>query len=234
MMHFLFKIYTSFKRMQLKTIKSFGKNNFYDLKITICDLNPEIADVLGRVFAKEDHIEILQGDILNLSADALLSPANSFGDMGGGLDKSIDDFFQGEAQQKVQELIQDKYFGEMPVGVAEVLTMNYRQFPYLIVAPTMRIPGNISKSIHAYLAMRAALIAILQHNQAQTDKIRHIALPCLCTGVGGMPYQESAEQMHTAMHQILSGNWRQVIHPAVAPYALGAKWCLSEKLNKFG
>jgi O-acetyl-ADP-ribose deacetylase (regulator of RNase III) len=30
--------------------------------------------------------------VLHCKADAVVSPANSFGDMGGGLDKALDDF----------------------------------------------------------------------------------------------------------------------------------------------
>lgn len=222
------------KKMQVKTLKRFGNvSDDRDLKISICDQNPEIAARFAEVFATEARVEVLQGNILHLTADALVSPANSFGDMGGGLDKAIDDFFKGEAQRKVQYLIRTEFFGEMPVGVARVLEMHHARFPYLIVAPTMRIPGNVGKTIHAYLAMRAILAAILTHNFTASRKIKSIAVSSLCTGVGGMPYMEAAEQMLTAIHTILDEDWKLAVHPAVAPYALGPRWTREEKLNKY-
>jgi O-acetyl-ADP-ribose deacetylase (regulator of RNase III) len=230
----LFRIYSFVQRMKVETVKPFGKNiGKEELKISICDTNKDIAKVFSEIFAKEERVEISCGNILNLTASALISPANSFGDMGGGLDKAIDDFYEGEAQKKVQQHIQQDFFGELPVGVASILKMNYLQFPFLIVAPTMRIPGNVGKTINAYLAMRAILVAVLKYNDATSEKINHIALPSLCTGVGGMPFLEAGEQMSTAISTILNGDYKKVVHPAIAPYVLGAKWVLPDKLNRF-
>jgi O-acetyl-ADP-ribose deacetylase (regulator of RNase III) len=226
----LSKLYRFVNKMQVHTHKPFGKElGKNELKISICDQNKEIATVFARIFAAENNVEILCGNLLNLIGDAVVSPANSFGDMGGGVDKAIDDFFAGEAQRKVQQHIQTAFYGEIPVGVASILPMNSQQFPFLIIAPTMRIPGNVSKTIHAYLAMRAVLVAVLQHNQLATKPIRHVILTSMCTGVGGMPFVEAAEQMRTALSSIIHETYKQVVHPAMAPYALGAKWILSEK-----
>ncbi|MDJ1484294.1 macro domain-containing protein [Cytophagaceae bacterium YF14B1] len=220
--------------MRLTIHKPFGKGLAdQEVKISICDTNPDIAQIFAEVFADEKRIEVIQGNILNLTADALVSPANSFGDMSGGLDKVIDDFYNGEAQRKAQQYIRHHYFGELPVGMAGILEMKKQPYPHLIIAPTMRIPGNVGKTINAYLAMRAILQAVLIHNFNHEEKIRHIALPSLCTGIGGMPYQEAAEQMFTAIHSILDEDWKLVVHPAMAPYALGPRWALSEKMNKF-
>jgi O-acetyl-ADP-ribose deacetylase (regulator of RNase III) len=50
--------------------------------------------------------------------------------------------------------------GELLVGQAMVLETGDRQIPFLISAPTMRIPTNfnIDTSVNAYLAMKAILI----------------------------------------------------------------------------
>ena len=221
-----------FKRMQVNTVKPFGKEMDLDVpRISICDTNREITAVFARVFAGEANVEVRHGNLLHLTAGALVSPANSFGDMGGGLDKAIDNFFGGQAQTRVQAHIREAFLGEMPVGVAAILPMSHGQFPFLIVAPTMRIPGYAGKTINAYLAMRAILVAVTRHNQTHAGKIRHIAVPSLCTGVGGMPYGEAAEQMHAAVENVLKGRYQPIVHPAMAPYATGAKWTWSEKSN---
>lgn len=228
------KLYYALKRMQVKTLKPIDKSlEAKDIKISICDQNQEIAHTFAEIFSAEKRVEILQGNILHITAHALVSPANSFGDMSGGLDKAIDDFFDGDAQRKIQNQIRSEFFGEIPVGTATLLEMHHTQFPYLIVAPTMRIPGNVGKSIHAYLAMRAILITVLKHNFTHTTPIQSIAVSSLCTGVGGMPYVEAAEQMLSAIHSILDEDWKLVVHPAMAPYSLGARWVRDEKLNKY-
>ncbi len=219
--------------MQVKTVKPFGREMDKEaLRISICDTNGDIARVFAGVFAGEANVEILHGDILRLTAGALVSPANSFGDMSGGVDKAIDDFFGGQAQKTVQAHIREAFFGEIPVGVASILPMPHRQFPFLVVAPTMRTPGYAGKTINAYLAMRAVLVAVTRHNRSVAARIDHIALPSLCTGVGGMPFLEAAEQMHAALENVLKGGYQSVLHPAQAPYVLGAKWTWSGKAKE--
>jgi O-acetyl-ADP-ribose deacetylase (regulator of RNase III) len=224
------KLHRYFKGMQVEKLKSFGKSlGENELRISICDQNKDVATIFAQIFKEEERIEILCGDLLNISADCIVSPANSFGDMGGGLDKAIDDFFSGKAQTYVQRHIQAEYFGELPVGVASVLSMDSKDYPFLIIAPTMRIPGNVGKSINAYLAMRAILVAVIKHNRFSTPKIKHILMSSLCTGVGGMPYEEAGEQMLKATTNILDEIYKTIVHPAIAPYVLGAKWMLSNK-----
>jgi O-acetyl-ADP-ribose deacetylase (regulator of RNase III) len=87
----------------------------------------------------------------------------------------------------------------------------------------MRVPGNIKDSIHAYLAMRAILVAITQWNR-QNPPIRSVAIPSLGTGVGGMYYETAAEQMRTAYEMIVNEQWRNIVHPMIAPYAGQKKW----------
>ena len=172
--------------MQVETLKPFGKNATADrFKIQICEKNKAIAQVFAGVFAGEDRVEILCGDILHCAADALVSPANSFGDMGGGLDKAIDDFFEGQAQKAVQQRIKIDFYGELPVGTATILPMYKEKFAWLIVAPTMRIPSNVAQTINAYLAMRAVIVATLNHNTSAEKPIKTIVLSSFCTGVGG-------------------------------------------------
>ena len=111
------------------------------------------------------------------------------------------------------------FFGELPVGAALVVELPGDGFPCLVAAPTMRIPGNVAKSINAYLAMRAALVAVLRHNAGGSRRIRSLAVPGLCTGVGGMDFAEAAQQMRTAHDSVIGEGWKRMSHPALAPYA---------------
>jgi O-acetyl-ADP-ribose deacetylase (regulator of RNase III) len=217
MMHWMM---AKIRRWRMKTHKSFGKANSPEaLRLTVGDLDSAIAQALAAAFADVDEVEVVEGDLLTLACEAIVSPANSFGDMGGGIDKAIDDFLQGAAQKAVMAAIAEHFFGELPVGAAVVLDLSGRRLPFVVAAPTMRIPGSVAGTLNAYLSMRAALVAVLRHNKAGRRPIRRLAVPGLCTGVGGMPHAEAAGQMRVAYDIVVGGRWRQVVHPAMAPYA---------------
>jgi O-acetyl-ADP-ribose deacetylase (regulator of RNase III) len=118
---------------------------------------------------------------------------------------------------------------ELPVGAALVVEVPARRFPFVIAAPTVRVPGSVTGSINAYLAMRAALVAVLRHNAGAARQIRSLATPGLGTGVGGIDARQAAEQMRQAYDNVVGEKWRQVVHPAQAPYALGKVRLVSRK-----
>ena len=205
-----------------KKIKALG-NPIDDSKpiITICDLNEELCIALANQFSSVNQVEVIKGDLFSIKSDSIVSPANSFGDMSGGIDKKIDEHYKNEAQGKVMWEIREKYLGELPVGSTLILKMNVGKYPNLIIAPTMRVPGILRKdSINVYLAMRGILSQVLNHNEGKKTKIKKILMPGLGSGVGGMNYQESAMQMYIAYKNIFEEEWKNVIHPSLAPYVL--------------
>ncbi len=189
-------------------------------KVVLCDHSKEIAGALAAVFEGQTGVTVRQDDILKARCRAIVSPGNSFGDMGGGLDKIIDDYSRGRAQERVVAAIRERYLGEMPVGSAFVLELGLRRVRYLVVAPTMRVPGNVAGSLNAYLAFRAALLAVRAHNLSTETPIDSLAVSGLCTGVGGLSGPEAAGQMLAAFRSVVCGQWREVRHPALAPFAL--------------
>jgi O-acetyl-ADP-ribose deacetylase (regulator of RNase III) len=201
----------------MTTLKPFGPVAGDDLHISLGDLSPLMADRLAYHFQDVAAVEVVQGNLLDLECLAIVSPANSFGDMGGGIDKAIDDLHGGEAQRRVMAAIRELYLGELPVGAAVNVELPTRRFPFVVAAPTMRIPGSVEGSLNAYLSMRAAL----QHNARGGQPIRSLAVPGLGTGVGGMDQNEAAEQMRAAYDSVVGGQWRVVVHPAQAPFAFG-------------
>jgi len=202
--------------------KQFGSPLPDSLQLTIGDANPDVAGELASAFADVSAVRVVEGNLLDLGSDAVVSPANSFGDMGGGIDKAIDDHHRGEAQTAVVDEIRRRFFGELPVGTAIVTEVPGGRKPAIVVAPTMRIPGNVARSLNAYLAMRAALVAVIQYNIAADRPIRSLAVPGMCTGVGRMPYARAARQMRGAYDNVLGGGWRTVVHSAMAPFASDA------------
>lgn len=209
------------RRWRMKTRKPFGKGSTgSSLRLSLGSINPVVAEALASAFHDVAAAEVLEGNLLDAGCEAIVSPANSFGDMGGGIDKAIDDFHQGEAQRAVVAAIAEYFFGELPVGMALVVELPARRLPFLVVSPTMRVPGRLPRGLNAYLAMRAALVAVRHHNARAERPIKRLAIPGLCTGIGGMPAEDSAEQMRVAYDSVIGEQWRHVVYPGLAPYAL--------------
>lgn len=168
----------------------------------LIDKNPEMISSWREFFGEEENIKILEGDLTNVSCDALVSPANSFGFMDGGVDYAISMRLGWELQFDLQKKIKSLPEGELIVGKAIIIETGDASIPYLVAAPTMRVPMsfNISTSINAYLAMKATLIETQKH-----PKIEHVAIPGFCTGVGKMQTQIAARQMYLAYKEIIKG-----------------------------
>jgi O-acetyl-ADP-ribose deacetylase (regulator of RNase III) len=173
------------------------------LKLILGDKNPEMIAAWTACFSDQPNVTVRGGNILMTTADALVSPANSFGFMDGGLDWSISELFEWRIQAIVQKAIQTKHHGELVVGAAEIVETGHERFRYLVCAPTMRTPQNVSSTMNAYLAMRAILLAIARHNAETKDPINSVSIPGLCTGVGRLPYDCCARQMRAAYDHVM-------------------------------
>jgi len=161
-------------------------------------LDAEMAEAWHVAFSAVAGINIVEGDILDGRCDAVVSAANSFGFMDGGIDLTYRRYFGMDLQSRVQAKIRSEFRGELPVGQATVVPTGNITVPYLVVAPTMRIPDRIGDTVNVYLAFRAALLAVLAHNAETPTTINSIRAPALGTGIGAMPLGRAARQMHAA------------------------------------
>lgn len=166
------------------------------MKLYLIDINLNLIKAWENEFNSYKNIKIIHGSIFEFNADAIVSPANSFGIMDGGIDGKIRDFFGMNIEQKVRNKIIHDFKGELPVGCAITTETDNKQFKYLISAPTMRVPEIVKDSLNAYLAMRAILIECNKNN------ILTVAIPGLCSLSGGMPYNIVARQMRVAYDRI--------------------------------
>ena len=78
------------------------------------------------------------------SFDCLVSPANSFGLMSGGIDGAITAFFGDALEDRVQDEIWRVYRGEQPVGSCLVVPTEDARCPWLAHCPTMRTPLDVA------------------------------------------------------------------------------------------
>ncbi len=184
------------------------------ITIILGDKNPELIDAWNRVFGDLVEVEVRGGNLLLTRADALVSPANSFGFMDGGFDWSISELLDWKIQAVVQETIKRKHDGELLVGFAEIVPTRHDRFPYLVCAPTMRVPQDVADTVNAFLAMRAVLHAVEKFNKENDDEIRTVAIPGLATGIGKMPFDRCAHQMRAAYDLFkgrTSNNYRSLL-----------------------
>jgi len=175
------------------------------IELHLCALDSAMAQAWLDHFGSQPGVHIHEGDILNRTADAIVSPANSFGFMDGGIDLAYSQFFGWDLQEGLRDIIRQEHAGELPVGCAAVVPTHHKAIPFLVSAPTMRVPGNIADTVNVYLAFRAALLTVRTSNQ-----IRSLLSPALGTGVGEMPLERAARQMHAAYAEVVLGDtqWR--------------------------
>jgi len=183
--------------------------------IHLRDLGQPLVDAWTHAFAGVESVTTSCGDIfssepgvvptdapIDIQADAIVSPANSYGFMDGGIDAVYTYEFGEGLQRRLQEVLAADYHGELPVGQAVIIPTDHDVIPWCISAPTMRIPGGVSETVNAYLAFRAAARAVLAHNASGLPRIRTVLCPGLATAIGRMPVQRCARQMRAAWDQV--------------------------------
>ncbi len=121
-------------------------------------------------------VSVQAGDILaRARGQALVSPANNFGWMSGGLDLAIAGAYGPAVDigRRVQAAIQQDAGGELPVGQALVVPTPEGRFSHLVCAPTMRTPRPVATSLNAYLAFRALLLAVCGVERPTAPRSHH-------------------------------------------------------------
>ena len=164
-----------------------------------------------------DFVEVYEGSILDLRVDAIVSPANSFGFMDGGIDGVYTNYFGASLQERLQEKIQFERQGEILVGEAETVETFNANIPYLISAPTMRVPMLLGDtSINPYLAAKAAL------HEALAYEFDSVAFPGLGTGVGAVPPFLCGHQVRAAIDEVIlkKGRFPKSWHDAQTTHQL--------------
>lgn len=186
------------------------------LVIHLRDLGKPLVDAWNREFEGVPSVHVSCGDIfstktgqvavddpIDIKADAIISPANSFGFMDGGIDAVYTYQFGDGLQQRLQAVIERNFAGELPVGTALVVPTMHKDIPWCISAPTMRVPRNVADTVNAYLAFRAALLAVITHNASGLPPLKTVLCPGLGTAVGQMPVARCARQMRSAWDRVL-------------------------------
>jgi O-acetyl-ADP-ribose deacetylase (regulator of RNase III) len=149
----------------------------------------------GKVYIGEHpviKIDVQQGDITRIEADALVNAANNHLWMGGGVAGAL----KRAGGPEVEDEVMAK--GPVPVGEAVAGTAGRLPASYIIHAAVMG-QDLTTDSEKIRRATRNSLL------RADELVIKTIAFPALGTGVGGFPLGECARVMIDEVMQHLSG-----------------------------
>jgi O-acetyl-ADP-ribose deacetylase (regulator of RNase III) len=169
------------------------------MNLVLVDHEPDLVACWKKEFDSFPEVEIYCDDILAIAHNAIVSPANSYGFMDGGIDQLYLDYFGVQIQVLVQDAISRRREGYLPVGSSVVVTTGDSRIPYLVVSPTMLMPEKVPAA-NCYFAMASSLRAA-----SATPKITHLFCPGLGTGVGGVPFDIAALEMANAYRKWKGG-----------------------------
>ncbi|AFY96354.1 macro domain-containing protein [Chamaesiphon minutus] len=186
------------------------------MKLILTAVDESLAEAWTKFCGDLDFVTVHHGSILDVDCDAVVSPANSYGFMDGGIDGVYMWHFGDDIQIRVRRQIFDRHHGEILVGQADVVATENVRIPYLIFAPTMRVPMNLQDTVNPYLAARAIFLLVKDGvfksgeytGQKISSRIETIALPGLGTGVGNVCFETCARQVRSAIDDIILEGYR--------------------------
>jgi len=159
--------------------------------------DPVICRSWKRLFRNVPSVRVIQKSAVKheINADAFIIPGNSFGILDGWPEIQFVDLFGWKIQDRIKEIIQRDYDGELLVGQS-ILLPRSEQTPseedsinspvatsspltadaptqvacnlnvkYLIYVPVMRVPLHVDNTANAYLAFKSAIKSVTRHNE---------------------------------------------------------------------
>ncbi len=184
-------------------------------KLILVDVDNKLCEAWNVAFADFAKVEVVNDLFQKVPEyDCMVSAANSFGLMDGGIDGAITGYFGHQLQTRVQQHILDNYLGEQAVGTSFIIETGHHNHPYLAHTPTMRVPMPINGTDAVYLAMRAMLLAVYQFNKVE-KRIHTMLCPGLGTLTGKVSPNDAAYQMALAYQTVVNPpdeiNWRMAV-----------------------
>ncbi len=135
------------------------------------------------------EVRFLVGDITKLDVDAIVNPANSEGEMGGGVAAAIKKSGGKKIEEEAMEL------APIPPGNAVVTSAGKLKCDYVIHAPTTVAPVQRTSVEKISDAVTAAL-------QVATElSIHKLAIPGMGTGTGRVPLEAAAKAVADAIRR---------------------------------
>lgn len=138
-------------------------------------------------------------DITKVAAEAVVNPANSFGEMGGGVAGILKRVGGSEVEKEAMEK------APIPIGEAVATTAGKLPYKYVIHAPTMERPAQVTTADKVRQATLAALVC------ADSLGLKTLAIPGMGTGVGRLSPDLAAQTMVETLRHYDSATLQKVI-----------------------
>jgi O-acetyl-ADP-ribose deacetylase (regulator of RNase III) len=181
----------------------------HPLELVLCAVDEPLAHAWEEQAAGRPRVRVHHGSVLDVQVQAVVSPANSFGWMRGGIDAVYAEVFPN-VEQTVRSGVLAFHGGELPVGEALIVPTGVPMPAWLISAPTMRSPGELlpADTVHPYLAARGVFrlwqTGLLDEGVLIREVVHSIGLPGLGTGIGGVSPKTCARQVMAAWDEVFS------------------------------
>ena len=177
-------------------------NKFY-----LLDRNPAMVEAWKKLsfekVSSKVEVEIVESDFIKFMEDTkgamdfIVSPANSFGVMTGGLDGAITKYFGLQMQNRVFWYMDKKFGGYLPVGGIMAVPCYPSNDPtQLLVVPTMREPEPIVDPRVIYDCARSVF-----QFMNKSDGY-NILVPAFGAATGKVPYDLVATMMWLAYEDV--------------------------------
>lgn len=169
------------------------------MKLFLVGINEHLVEEWEKNFSVYQDVSVLYGDILKVAENTIVSPANGYGFMDGGIDRLYTDYFGLQPQTEIQEAIKHREEGYLPVGTSVLVNTGHVKIPYMISAPTMITPGQVPP-LNCFYSMAAVLNAAERNSEAVT----RVYCPGLATGIGRVSPDLAAKEMANAYKKWLN------------------------------
>lgn len=177
--------------------------------IIFVDLDGNCVQALIKHFSDVPNITCKRaniGQISDFTRPVAVGSAGNFACMmDGGVDGAINYLLSTpdeSIEERCQKAVDDEYYGEQPVGTCILVPSCNDRYDYLAYVPTMRVPEDVRKTLNPYLAFRALLVKVHQHNKTHATPIKTVITSSMCTGAGNVDAEESARQMRLAYESV--------------------------------
>lgn len=143
-------------------------------------------------------------DMTRAPAGCVVLPANSFGIMGAGAALALSKRFPG-VEENLRDTIKHQG-GELLVGQALICATEDEDIPFMIAAPTMRVPQTITDLVDVYLAARGAMrewLFICSNIEEIAEE--PIVFCGMGTGKGGVDLATAARAMYLGVTDAMNG-----------------------------
>lgn len=176
------------------------------MDIIFADPEPGFTNAIDILFAHNPCVRTTNQPIHTLKRDgtAFLASCTVFLTIDELYDRHIFPYIHLPAQKKMRDLGICNAIGcpFLPVGSALCIEAIPEKHTYMICAPTMIYPQDVSGTENVFHAFMSALCLLRKRNDAN---IRTLVCSALCTKDGCMDPVTSAQQMYDAFQVFLHG-----------------------------